>query len=120
MQITTFNFPDTFTFDGNTSMLSGYKAVNKALELSIKTYKGELAGDPYFGSNFNLYQYEQNTDVLRDQIVDDMLSLISTYDTRIDMNDTDITATANEASVKIDCNYYLKSEDSMFGISILM
>lgn len=120
MKISTFNIPDTFTFDGNVDMLEGTDAVNKCLEMLVKVNKGELGGDPDFGSNFLIYCYEQNTDILNDQVTDDIVMSVSRYDDRIDINDNDIHTERQEEKILVNCNYYLKSEDSRLGISMLL
>lgn len=117
-KITTFRIPDTFSESGNTSMLSGSDAINKCLELMIKTSKEELLGLPDYGSNLESYKLEPNIEIIEDMITEDIVSSVYLYDKRVSVSTNNIRVKREEERVFIDTSYYLKNEDSMFNMQI--
>ena len=76
--IKSLKFPDIFS-SASTNTISGKEATAQNLILTLQTQKSSLFGDPYFGSNLKRMLFEQNNTVLRDLIIDDIYTTISTF-----------------------------------------
>ena len=76
--IKSLNFPDIFS-SASTNTISGKEATAQNLILTLQAQKSSLFGDPYFGSNLKRMLFEQNNTVLRDLIIDDIYTTISTF-----------------------------------------
>lgn len=118
MKITSFGFPDTFSNDGRVSMIDGVPAINQNIGLMVKCQRPQLLQDTAFGTKLRKQKFKQNTKVLRNQIKDDIILLTERYDKRIEMNQGDVDVSYQGEVFYAKCKYYLKSEDSTFGIEI--
>ena len=76
--IKSLKFPDIFS-PASTNTVSGREATAQNLILTLQAQKSSLFGDPYFGSNLKRMLFEQNNNVLRDLIIDDIYTTISTF-----------------------------------------
>lgn len=76
--IKSLKFPDIFS-SASTNTVSGKEATAQNLILTLQAQKSSLFGDPYFGSNLKRMLFEQNNTVLRDLIIDDIYTTISTF-----------------------------------------
>ena len=117
-KITTFKIPDTFSESGNTSMLEGADAINKCLELMVKTSKEELLGLPDYGSNIEAYKLEPNIEIIEDMITEEIVNCVYSYDDRVSVSTTSVKVTREEEKVYVNTSYYLKNEDSLFNLQI--
>ena len=117
-KITTFKIPDTFSESGNTSMLEGADAINKCLELMVKTSKEELLGLPDYGSNLEAYKLEPNIEIIEDMITEEIVNCVYSYDDRVSVSTTSVKVTREEEKVYVNTSYYLKNEDSLFSLQI--
>ncbi len=117
-KITTFKIPDTFSESGNTSMLEGADAINKCLELMVKTSKEELLGLPDYGSNLEAYKLEPNIEIIEDMITEEIVNCVYSYDDRVSVSTTSVKVTREEEKVYVNTSYYLKNEDSLFNLQI--
>ena len=117
-KITTFKIPDTFSESGNTSMLEGAGAINKCLELMVKTSKEELLGLPDYGSNLEAYKLEPNIEIIEDMITEEIVNCVYSYDDRVSVSTTSVKVTREEEKVYVNTSYYLKNEDSLFNLQI--
>lgn len=120
MKITTFSFPDVFSFDGNVIMKEGQQAINQNLGLMVLCFKPQLFGSPNYGSSLDKYIYIRNTNVVREQIKDDLVTLINRFDSRVIIRMSDATVVGEDNKFYIQCPYYLKSFDSKFTFSITL
>ena len=120
MKITTFSFPDVFSFDGNVIMKEGQDAINQNLGLMVLCFRPQLFGSPNYGSALDRYIYTNNTNVVREQIKEDLVTLINRFDNRVIIRESDTTVVGEEHRFHIKCPYYLKSLDSRFTFSITL
>ena len=120
MSITTFKLPDTFSDSGNLQMLKDSAAISQNLGLLLQTDKGELLLNPAYGSSFYIYKYTPNTNVLEDQVRDDIVTAVYLFDDRIDVNERDITITRQDEEVIVNVKYYLKNKGSSFIMQTIL
>lgn len=69
--ITSIAFPEMFNRTV-TNLVDDYDATLQNLKMLLWSEKGELFGDPYYGTGLKKYLYEQNDLILRDILIDDI------------------------------------------------
>lgn len=71
-------FPDMLN-NNKASIVEGIEATAQNLKYLLLSNKLTLLGDPYFGANLQKLLYENNNVVLRDLVVDEIYTAISTF-----------------------------------------
>lgn len=71
-------FPEMFTRTV-TNTVSDYDATLQNLKMLLWSEKGELFGDPYYGTGIKKYLYDQNDVVLIDILIDDIFTAIQLF-----------------------------------------
>ena len=69
------------------------------LKLLLSAERGSLFGDPYFGTLLKRVIYEQNDQILRDLIIDEIYTSIITFMPQIYIKRTDIEITSDGVTV---------------------
>lgn len=87
--ITSIKFPDMFR-SASTKTVSELEATSQNLKILLMSEKSSLFGDPYFGTNLKKLIFEQNNQVLRDIVIDDIYSAIATFLPQLKVNRKDI------------------------------
>lgn len=82
-------FPEMFTRTV-TNTVSDYDATLQNLKMLLWSEKGELFGDPYFGTGIKRYLYDQNDVVLIDILIDDIYTAITLFMPQIRVDRKDI------------------------------
>lgn len=82
-------FPEMFTRTV-TNTVSDYDATLQNLKMLLWSEKGELFGDPYFGTGIKRYLYDQNDAVLVDILIDDIYTAIVLFMPQIRVERKDI------------------------------
>ncbi len=97
-------FPNMFS-GSSTSVVEGREASSQDLKLLLRSEKGELFGDPFFGILLKRYVFEQNSYVLRDVLIDEIYSQIKAFAPQIQVNRNDIKLVQEGARItaKIKC-----------------
>lgn len=90
---------------GNTSISNDRISIEQCLRLLLTTSRGELLGDPYFGTNLMTFVNEPNDLILRDEIIDDFVYSIKKYERRISVSEEDIIIDIDGKNVNIKINY---------------
>lgn len=96
--IKSLKFPDIFS-NAATKTVEGHAATVQNLLLTLFAQKSSVFGDPYFGSNMKKMIFEQNNIVLRDLLLDDIYTTISTFMPQIRVERKDIEITSDTATV---------------------
>lgn len=76
----------------STNTILDKDATMQNLKLLLETSKGELFGDPYFGTNLKKMIYDQNDVILKDLVIDDIYTAIKTFMPQIEVDRKDISA----------------------------
>ena len=71
-------FPDMLN-NNKANIVEGIEATAQNLKYLLLSNKLTLLGDPYFGANLQKLLYENNSVVLRDLVVDEIYTAISTF-----------------------------------------
>ena len=83
-------FPNIFSRT-YVNMVEDYDASLQNLLLLLWSNKGELFGDPYYGTNLKRFLYDQNDVILRDLVIDDIYTAIKLFMPQITVERSDIT-----------------------------
>ena len=72
-------FPKMFNTSSSMNVIYDRDAIISNLKTLLVSEKGTLTCDPYFGIRLKRYIYEQNNNVLKDIIIDEIFSEIRTF-----------------------------------------
>lgn len=86
----------------NTNLFQDRDATISNLKLVLLSDKYSLFGDPYFGTNLKKLTYDQNNQVIRDLVVDDIYSAILTFMPQLIVNRRDIKVTSDKQNVYVE------------------
>jgi len=114
-------FPEMFTRTV-TNTVSDYDATLQNLKLLFWSEKGELFGDPYYGTGLKRYLYDQNDVVLQDILLDDLYTTITLFMPQILVNRNDITlirGSKGELSVTIKALNKVDFTTDLYSIVLL-
>ena len=96
--VKSIQFPNMFTRT-TTNTVSDYDASLQNLKMLLWSEKGELFGDPEFGTGLKRYLYDQNDYVLADLIIDNIYTAIATFMPQIYVTRNDIKLEADQAKI---------------------
>jgi len=85
-----------------TNVTKDYFASLQNLKMLLYSNKGELFGDPYFGSNLKRYLYDQNDSILRDILIDDIYTAIVTFMPQLRVERNGITIVNDGAKIIVN------------------
>ena len=71
-------FPKMFN-SNSTNTVKDMEATRQNTLLLLRSEKGELFGDPYFGLRLKRYIFEQNNYILRDVIIDEIYTQLALF-----------------------------------------
>lgn len=83
----------------STNIVKDHEATAQNLKLLLASNKSSLFGDPDYGTRLNALMFEQNNQILRDLVIDEIYTAILTFLPQIKVNRNDITITSNRAAV---------------------
>jgi phage baseplate assembly protein W len=114
-------FPKMFN-SASTRLVDTKSATLQNIRLLLESCKGELLGDPYFGSRIRRYIYEQNNIILRDIIIDDILVCLQTFIPQISVSRKDIVlkSVRNDIYATISCINKIDNETNLFEIRLTL
>ena len=95
------NFPEMFGRT-TTNLVSDYYATLQNIQLLLWSEKGELFGDPYYGTGLKKYLYDQNDSVLQDILIDDIYTAILTFMPQLILDRKDIKVTSDRDTVYVN------------------
>jgi len=71
-------FPNMFNIN-STNCAKDMDATRQNLFLLMKSEKGELFGDPYFGLRLKRYLFDQNNFIIKDVLIDEIYTQIALF-----------------------------------------
>lgn len=83
----------------STNIVKDHEATAQNLKLLLASNKSSLFGDPDYGTRLNALMFEQNNQILRDLVIDEIYTAILTFLPQIIVNRNDITITSSRAAV---------------------
>ena len=112
-------FPDILT-NTNVKLFKDHEATAANLKLMILSNKKGLLGDPYFGTNLQNLLFEQNNQVIKDLIIDEIYVAILNFMPQLLVKREDITITHDLAQVYVNINAlnFLDYTTNLYNINI--
>ena len=95
-------FPKMFN-SNSTNTVKDFEATKQNTLLLLRSEKGELFGDPYFGIRLKRYIFEQNNYILRDIIIDEIYTQLALFMPQLIVERKDIKITQDRA--KLYCKF---------------
>lgn len=93
------SFPRMFVTKTKTGVVYDHDATLQNLKMLLWSEKGELFGDPYFGTGLLKYIYDQNDAILRDLVIDEIYTAVATFMPQIRVKREDITVESDGTKV---------------------
>lgn len=114
------SFPKMFN-SNSVKILSDKEATSQNLKNLLMSEVNELSGDPDYGVALRRYFFDQNNYVLRDILIDEIYTKISTFMPQLTIRRKDITITIERATmyVTIKAINNLDFETNMYNIVLL-
>jgi len=101
---------------GRTQLNNMHQSIQQSLRLIITTTKGELLGDPEFGSNLSKFIYETNCKIQWKLIENDLKQAISNYERRIRVEEI-VFSNPDSNTLSIKIAYYVIQLEEMSEIT---
>lgn len=113
-------FPDMFN-SVTTNMVSDHEATAQNLKLMLLSDRGTLFGDPYFGTLWRKLLFDQNNAILRDLIIDDILTSIQMFMPQLLVKREDIKVISDRYTVNINikATNLLDYNTDMYSIKLM-
>lgn len=113
-------FPDMI-LGVTTALVEDKKATEQNLKLMLLSDRGALFGDPYFGTLWRKLLFDQNSEILRDIIIDDILTSIQTFMPQLLVKREDIEVNSDRYSVLINIKALnlLDYQTDMYSIKLM-
>lgn len=100
-------FPKMF----NTNSTNIWKAdeylasTTQNVKLVLKSTRGELIGDPYFGLMLKQFMFDQNNYILKDQIIDMIYTQLALFIPQVKVERDDIEIVQDKQKGKLYCTF---------------
>lgn len=102
---TSIMHPNEFSLvSGETNLVRDLNSIHQSIRLLLTTAKGELFGDPNFGCRLYSYLFDYEGEVLYQLIKDDIVETLTTQETRVLVNPSDINITSSESGKQLHIN----------------
>jgi len=82
-------FPKIFN-NSSTNVVKDYDATKQDVMLLLCSESGELFGDPFFGVRLKRYTFNQNNYILKDILIDEIYTQLSTFAPQLTLERRDI------------------------------
>lgn len=118
---TSIKHPNEFSIiTGKTNLVEDLSSIEQSIRLLLTTSKGELFGDPNFGSNLYSYLYEYQGEVLYQLIKDDIVETLTNQDTRVDVDSSNIEIEEDGSTLHIKIRYNIRYTDYSNEFTLLV
>lgn len=113
-------FPVMFT-NTQTNVVSNHEATAQNLKLLLYAERGELFGDPYYGTILKRLMFDQNDVILRDIVIDAIYTAIQQFIPQVKVKRKDITIVQDGSKLyaTIRATNMLDFQPDMYNINLL-
>ena len=103
----TIKFPKMFNTNSTNVWKSSehLEATKQSTLLVLKTTRGELFGDPYFGLMLKRYLFDQNNYILRDAVIDMIYTQLALFIPQVKVKRNDIEIIQDREKGKLYCRF---------------
>ncbi len=114
---TGWQFPLQFNkATGTTEMLSDEVDIQNSLQVLLSTRIGERIMQPSYGCNMDVLLFEAINESLKTYVKDLVFTAIYYYEPRVNPDNVNITATAEEGVILVDVAYTIRSTNSRHNL----
>ena len=115
------SFPKMFITKTKTGVVYDRNATMQNLKMLLWSEKGELFGDPYFGTGLLKYIYDQNDFILQDLVIDEIYTAIATFmpQIRVDRRDISIRSDGTKLICDLNVTNLVDFQTDMYSIVLL-
>lgn len=112
-------FPEMFT-TSRTKIYEDRDATMSNLKLLLLSFKGNLLGDPYYGTNLHKIIYSNNHQILKDLVIDDIYTAIAEFmpQLRVSRNDIRIWGDKTHLYASINALNLLNYTNNLYEINL--
>ena len=106
--------------NSSTNIVKDHDATASNLKHLLLSDKTSLFGDPYFGTNIKKLIHDQNNIVIRDLVIDDIYTAITTFMPQIIVKRGDIKVTSDRSNVyvNIKCLNLIDYTTDLYNINL--
>lgn len=105
---------------GSTQLSSELEAINQSIKLVLTTSKGELFGDPDFGTDLYTFIYDYEGEALNQLIKDEIVTCLNEQCPRIYVTSEDITIQEEDKTLHITISYHIRYSDYTANYSMII
>lgn len=106
---TSINHPKEFSVvSGNTELAKEVDSINQSIELLLTSCKGELFGDPNFGSRLTEYLFDYSGETLYGLLRSEIVETLNSQETRVVVEESGISFEEEGLSLKINIKYSIR------------
>lgn len=117
---TSLKLPRLFSLEEGRSQVDiNFESINRSIAFILLTGKGELLGNPDFGSKLKLYQFKEITPEVRNILADEIVDSIKQFESRVELDSSNITIQQSGDTVHINISYSLINSN-LFGNTTIM
>ena len=118
---TSLKFPFIFSAtEGKTDIATNFESINQSIALILLTGKGEVFGNPDFGSDLKMYQFREVTPEVQSRLAEDIVSNILAFESRVSLSTNDVQITQVLDRVQITITYILKNSNVVGNTEVLI
>ena len=115
------NHPKEFSRQsGKTELAREVKSINQSIGLILTSSKGELFGDPNFGSRLHEYLFEYSGEVLYSLIRSEIVESVNSQETRVVVSEDGISVEEDGHHLKINVKYTINYTNYSSETTILV
>ena len=123
MSVFTNNIAHANTFSlisGQTQLSEEIDGINQSIRLLLTTAKGELFGDPSFGTNLYKFIYDYEGEPLYQLLKSEIVDCLNSQEPRIFIQDSDISIVEDGINLHINLRYNIRYTDYQSTYSFLV
>ncbi len=115
---TSIKFP--YLFNGDTQLDVNFDSINRSISLILLTGKGELFGNPNYGSDIKRYQFMEITPEIKNLLADEIVNSIRQFENRVEITNNDIIIKQINDKLSINIKYSLKNSNVQGTTDVLV
>lgn len=117
--MTSFSWPNMLN-SATSNLVSDKEAIRSNFRLLLNCEKRSLFGDPNFGVGSLKFNFEQNTPIIADLIIDELYTAIQTFLPQIFVRRSDIKIFRDKIDLfaEIKCIYKLDNTSDLYVINL--
>lgn len=118
---TSIRHPKEFSIvSGNTDLSAEVESINQSIRLILTTARGELFGDPVFGSRLHEYLFNYSGEALYSLLRTEIVSVLSSQESRVTVFEDGISFEEKDEVLVINIKYTIRYTNHTSEMSLLV